>query len=105
MLGAMMPTELRRRLKAADPNLTIIPGGVRKHSRAANNNWDQAAGVTCSNCGREVFRSRDGLCFPCWEDMKDKELEIRDKTGILTMFPESVIMSIVHPARKRGGEG
>jgi uncharacterized OB-fold protein len=60
--------------------------------------WDKAAGVICSNCGREVFRTRSELCYECWE--KANEFEIRDKTGILEVFPKDVIMAIVHPSRK-----
>jgi len=94
-----MPRELQQRLKAVDPNLTIITGGVRRHARRAKEaDWDNAAGVICRNCGREVFRSRQGLCFPCWE--KENEFEIRDEAGILNLLPKSVIMSIVHPSRK-----
>ena len=94
-----MPKELRRRLHAVDPNLTIIPGGVRRRARrAAEADWGKAAGVICKKCGREVFRSRDGLCFSCWE--KEHEFEIRDKAGILNLLPESVIMDIVHLARR-----
>ncbi len=94
-----MPKELRRRLKAVDPNLTIIPGGVRRQARRTTEaDWGKAAGVICRKCGREVFRSRDGLCFPCWE--KENEFEIRDKAGALEFLPESVIMEIVHPAKK-----
>lgn len=99
----MCSYELRRRLKEVDPDLRIIPGGVRRgNHRDSERNWAAAVGVICSNCHREVFRSREGLCLPCWENMKDKELEIRDEAGILTMLPESVIMSIVHLSRNKG---
>ncbi|GAI73949.1 unnamed protein product, partial [marine sediment metagenome] len=47
---------------------------------------------------REVFRTRSELCMECWE--KANEFEIRDKTGILEVFPRDVIMAIVHPSRK-----
>jgi hypothetical protein len=96
-----MASELRRRLHAVDPDLNIVPGGMHRGSKQAEDNWAAAAGVTCSKCGREVFRSREGLCLRCWEDMKDKELEIRDEGGILNLLPQSVIMSIVHPSRRK----
>jgi len=93
-------SELSRRLKAVDPDLKIIPGGVRRHShRASNEDWGKASGIICRNCNREVFRSRDGLCMSCWE--KANEFEIRDKAGILSLLPKSVIMDIVHPSRKK----
>jgi len=92
-------SELTRRLKAVDPNLTIIPGGVRRHAcRAKEADWVNAAGVICRSCKREVFRSRDGLCMSCWEN--ENEFEIRDKTGILSLLPKSVIMDIVHLSRR-----
>lgn len=94
-----MPKELRRRLQAVDPTLKIIPGGARRSARKTTEaDWGKAAGVICRKCGREVFRSRDGLCFSCWE--KENEFEIRDKSGILNLLPESVIMDIVHLARR-----
>ena len=92
-------SELTRRLKAVDPDLKIIPGGVRRHSHGATKeDWEKASGVICRDCNREVFRSRDGLCMSCWE--KENEFEIRDKTGVLSLLPKSVIMEIVHPSRK-----
>ena len=95
-----MPQELRQRLKAVDPNLTIIPGGTRRHTyRATQRDWERASGVVCSNCKREVFRSRNGLCMRCWEEAN--EFEIRDKVGAFNLLPQSVIMSIVHPSRKK----
>lgn len=94
-----MPGELARRLKAVDPHLKIISGGRHRYARRAREaDWGKAAGVICRKCGREVFRSRDGLCFSCWE--KENEFEIRDKSGILNLLPESVIMDIVHLARR-----
>ena len=88
---------IRETLHKVDPRLKVIPGGVR-HRRVGQANWKKAAGVICSNCRREVFRSRDGLCIECWE--KENEFEIRDKAGVLEFLPESVIMEIVHPAKK-----
>ena len=96
----MPRSELHRRLKAVDPNLTIIPGGVHKRSGRANDNWDRAAGVICSSCGREAFRIRQGLCMACWEDMKDKEVEVRDTTGITNWLSMDIIKQITHQARK-----
>jgi len=92
-------SELTRRLKVVDPDLKVVPGGVRRHiHKATKVEWENCAGVVCKNCGREVFRSRDGLCMSCWE--KANEFEIRDKTGVLSLLPKSVIMDIVHPSRR-----
>jgi len=94
-----MPSELHRRLKAVDPNLTIIPGGVRKHVRKANN-WEKGAGGVCESCGNEYFRGRNGLCYSCWEIEKDNEIEVRDTTGITNFLPMDIIKQITHQARK-----
>ena len=94
----MCAQELRRRLHAVDPNLNIIPGGLRRKSRQAEDNWEKAAGIICSNCSREVFRSRNGLCMPCWEQAN--EIEVRDGTGITNWLPMDIIKQITHPARK-----
>lgn len=95
----MSSEELRHRLKAVDPHLNIIPGGIRRHThRVSDSEWDKAAGINCRNCAREVFRSRDGLCLECWD--KENEFEIRDKEGVLSFLPKSVIMEIVHPSRR-----
>jgi len=92
-------SELSRRLKAVDPDLKVVPGGTRRHTHKATKvEWENCAGVVCRVCGREVFRSRDGLCMSCWE--KENEFEIRDKAGILSLLPKSVIMEIVHPSRR-----
>jgi len=97
-----MPRErLADALHRVDPKLHIVearpwPGKKRTKMRQAD--WEKAAGVICSNCKREVFRSRDGLCMECWE--KANEIEIRDKSGWLSIWPEDMIMAIVRPARK-----
>jgi len=97
-----MPWErLVEALHRVDPNLRIIearPWPSKKRTKMNRADWEKAAGVICSNCEREVFRNRDGLCMECWE--KENEFEIRDKAGVLEFLPESVIMEIVHPARK-----
>lgn len=94
----MSARELRQRLHAVDPNLNIIPGGLHRRSKNAKENWDRAAGIICSDCGREVFRSRNGLCMPCWEQAN--EIEVRDDTGITNWLPLSILEQITHPARK-----
>lgn len=92
-------SELTRRLKAVDPDLKVVPGGVRRRThRTTKVDWENCAGVVCKSCNREVFRSRDGLCMRCWEN--ENEFEIRDKTGVLSLLPKSVIMDIVHPSRR-----
>jgi len=92
-------SELTRRLKAVDPDLKVVPGGVRRHTHTATKvEWENCAGVVCKGCGKEYLRGRDGLCYGCWE--KENEFEIRDKAGILSLLPKSVIMDIVHPSRR-----
>ena len=97
-----MPGErLAEVLHRVDPNLRIVearPWPGKKRTKMRKDDWEKAAGVKCNNCGGEVFRIRDGLCIECWE--KANEFEIRDKTGILAVFPEDVIMAIVRPAGK-----
>lgn len=103
-MGGSMPRErLAEVLHRVDPDLRIVearpwPGKRRTGINRAD--WDKAASVRCRNCGREVFRIRDGLCIGCWE--KANEFEIRDKAGALQFLPEDVIMAIVRPARKEG---
>ena len=92
-------SELTRRLKAVDPDLKVIPGGTRRHTHKATKvEWENCAGAVCKGCGKEYFRGRDGLCYGCWE--KENEFEIRDKTGVLSLLPKSVIMEIVHLSRR-----
>ena len=60
--------------------------------------WEKAAGIICNKCGREAFRTRDGLCMNCWE--KVNEFELHDKAGVLGFLPESMIIEIAHPTKK-----
>ena len=96
-----MPRErLAEVLHRVDPNLGIVearPWPGKKRTKMSQTHWEKAAGVICGNCGREAFRTRDGLCIECWE--KANEFEIRDKAGVLEFLPEGVIMEIVHPAQ------
>lgn len=95
--GLKTVSETAKRLHQVDPDLKVVPGYVRRHG-ATEQEWLASTGVTCSVCGKEVQRSRDGMCIPCWENRN--EFEIRDKAGVLKLLPESIIMSIVHPSRK-----
>lgn len=99
-----MPRErLTEVLHRVDPKLRIVearPWPGKRRTRTSRADWEKAAGIICRNCGRECFRARDGLCMECWE--KENEFEIRDKTGIMDVFPKDVIMAIVRPARKEG---
>lgn len=94
----MCGQELRRRLHAVDPNLSIVSGGHHRKSRQAVDDWEKAAGIICSDCGREVFKSRGGLCMSCWEETN--EIEVRDGTGITNWLPMDIIKQITHLARK-----
>lgn len=71
-------TELSRRLHGVDPELKIISPHGHHHRRRQHDNWEKSRGVTCSKCGQEVFRQRNGLCFPCWEQANEIELRMPD---------------------------
>ncbi len=95
----MNAKSLREVLHKADPDLKIVSGGAhRGNHKTDESNFADCKGVICSSCGHEVFRSRDGLCMPCWE--QSHEIELRDKTGITHWLPMSIIKQITHPARK-----
>ena len=108
----MPARKLSEVLHSVDPDLKVIEGGRRRHqpkspkgetyyfrpSTMSEADWNLAAGIVCSNCGHEVFQSRDGLCMSCWE--KANEYEVRDLSGALNLLPVSVIMEIARSARK-----
>ena len=60
--------------------------------------WLASTGPTCSECGKEFFKGRDGMCMPCWE--KEHEFEYRVPEEFGSLIPMSVIKDIVHKARK-----
>lgn len=86
-----MSKELRDRLHQVDPDLRIVPGYT--HHRE----WLASAGIICRSCGREVFRSKEGLCIPCYEQLH--EFEIIDTTGCLDFLPMSVLKEITRKPR------
>jgi ribosomal protein L37E len=88
-----MSKELRDRLHAVDPKLNIIPGYMHKRD------WDASTGVICSKCGLESFRSRDGMCYRCWE--QTHEYQVIDKTGCLEFLGDDILKDITV---KRGKE-
>ena len=90
--------ELRRRLREADPNLIIVPRKFYSKRKMTEVDWEKSKGVICSKCGREVFRSRGGLCMSCWE--KENEIEVRDTTGITSWLGMDIIKQITHQAKK-----
>ena len=48
---------VREALMAVDPDLKIIPGGVRHSKRTSDNNaWEACGGNPCPQCGQECVR-------------------------------------------------
>lgn len=68
---------------AVDPNLKVIDGGSRKHTRRlsakAEADWDKLGGAKCPRCGKDALRFRpgDGVCIICAGALNEKE--IRDE--------------------------
>jgi len=89
---------LKSILHAVDPALTVVPGGRRPHKSTAQD-FIAATGVACKKCGKEVQRIRDGYCLPCWEEIQDSKIEIRDKTGMFnsSLLGEGILAQIVRP--------
>jgi len=53
----------------------------RGHRRDLAEQWENAAGIQCPNCGQETFRIIDGACPGCCRrknDLNDRALEIRE---------------------------
>jgi ribosomal protein L37E len=99
----MSAKELRRRLQAADPNLTIVSGRPRYGSKEdQEKQWEKAAGVICKKCGKEVFKSRDGYCLSCWDDVQP--MEIIDKCGATNYFAPELLEQIMHFSRNPKAE-
>jgi uncharacterized OB-fold protein len=100
----MLKKKLSEVLHAVDPDLRVVEARpwAKNRRRASQADWIKADGVHCGNCGKEVFKSHDGLCMNCWNN--ENEFEIRDKAGVLNMLPKEVIMLIVRPARKEETE-
>jgi len=72
---------VREALRAVDPDLKIIPGGMR-HSRKklTENDWEAAGGLFCSKCGRETVRNFNGVCLNCYrEDVAIREQKQADR--------------------------
>lgn len=90
-------SETTKRLHKVDPNLNIVPGGTRRRG-ITEQEWMASTGVVCSKCGREVFRSRDGMCLPCWE--KENEMEFIDICGASAFLPQTLLKEIAHPHKK-----
>lgn len=74
-------SELAKRLKMVDPNLTIISG----HRRKAKQNFDACGDVYCPGCHEESVRFINGLCPSCSQKLelkkaKKMELKAREKS-------------------------
>lgn len=44
--------------------------------------WERAAGVVCSGCGRESFRILDGNCLACYEHRTAAEVERAERKRV-----------------------
>ena len=77
----MIYRNVREALRAVDPDLKIIPGGVRRSKRKPNKNeWEDAGGLFCTRCGQETVRIFNGVCFICYrEDIARSEQKQADR--------------------------
>jgi hypothetical protein len=66
--------ELRRRLKAVDPNLKIVSfRHKRKKAKTVNkDDWDKVQGDPCPKCGQPEVRFINGICRNCYLLRKEK---------------------------------
>lgn len=79
-------SELAKRLKAVDPNLTVISGHRRRKRRS---DFDRP-GPVCSRCGQETMRFLNGVCPRCdskdqFDGAKKMELKARER-DLLSIF-------------------
>lgn len=81
-----------------DPDLKVVTGHGR---HTAMQNWLAATGENCSVCGREFQQGRDHMCMKCWQEKQDATIEIRDKTGIMEMYGETILEKITHKANNK----
>lgn len=74
---------LRQVLKAVDPQLNVISGGVhrRKKSKVRRQEWEDSGGLFCTRCGQETVRIFNGICLSCYrDDIARHEQRQADKT-------------------------
>ncbi len=93
-------SELSRRLHNVDPQLKIISPRPWRWRHRQQDNWKICKGVICSKCSREVFRQKDGLCLPCWDQVN--EIEVRLGKGVSASLDSEVLKEIV-VVRKNSG--
>lgn len=57
--------------------------------------WDKARGVDCSECGREAFQIRDGLCPRCYNSREaEREIaegKVRERRHAVRLFNQGRI--------------
>ena len=72
---------VREAISAVDPDLKIIPGGVRRRKRKPDKNeWEKAGGLFCTRCGQETVRIFNGVCLNCSrEDIARDEQKQADR--------------------------
>jgi len=93
----MEKKSIKEILHKVDPDLNVVSGHRRQRDEQ---NWLAATGPTCSVCHREYHQGRDGMCMKCWEEKKDNEVEVRDQTGAVSFFGDTILAQITHKARK-----
>ena len=59
----------------ADETRTVIWGKT---------DWDLAAGDVCLRCHKPSLRLRDGVCFPCVADVKERAYQMAGRLSLLT---------------------
>lgn len=63
--------------REVDPNLKVIPGGIRHRTRKSSltsNDWDRAGGLFCPGCGHETLRLIDNRCPTCYRKKSYEEV-------------------------------
>jgi hypothetical protein len=99
-----MGRELRDRLRAIDPELNIIPGGVRRRRReAAEADWLATGGIICKTCGAEVVRLIEGECPQCYKARVAEKEKVEEDRSMRRYFRRALNKGTLSLADLRDG--
>lgn len=97
-------SELARRLKAVDPNLTIISGHRRKEKVGTHlDDWERAAGVICSHCTNDTLQLINDLCPKCHHEKEAMRMERVEESTMRHYYKKEIRQGTISLARMREG--
>lgn len=92
-----------RLLRQVDPDLKIVSGNHRKKKSASLEDWKNAGGASCPECGQETVRFLNGLCPTCARRVEEESEEQMEDRAMRNYYKDKLKRGTISLSQMRQG--